>query len=339
MVKRGASGLSLLLAVNKPVGMSSHDVVNRIRRIYGERRVGHTGTLDPLASGVLVLCVGPATRLDAYLVGHGKRYRMDVVFGSATETDDREGAVIRSHAVPPELGDASFAQQTVAGLVGRGQQVPPIYSAIKVNGRKSYKAARSGDIIDLAPRPFEVYDASFIEVKDVVDVLGNPAVCWTMELSVSSGTYLRSIARDLGRDLGTCAYVGALERTISGSVPLDACAALEELEEMPRAALIDPLQALGVRWAFAGEASDRVRNGSPLPEGVLSLNEAVRGDVYDGTCCVSGVLPSSVPPHEGEVVGIVANNRLIALYEYDGSQHRYRTRCVFSVGVERGTGI
>ena len=105
MAKRGSSGLSLVLGIDKPVGMSSHDVVNRVRRLLGERRVGHTGTLDPLASGVLVVCVGPAARLDAYLTGHDKTYRVRVVFGTATSTDDAEGEAIKSAPVSSELYD------------------------------------------------------------------------------------------------------------------------------------------------------------------------------------------------------------------------------------------
>ena len=150
-MKRGESGLSLVVGVDKPSGMTSHDVVNRCRRIFGEKRVGHTGTLDPLASGVLPICIGPATRLGAYLTGHDKAYRATIAFGVGTDTDDCEGTVTRTGEAPVEAGDRSFAEQAVEQMLGPQKQMPPAYSAIKVNGKKSYEAAREGHIIELSP--------------------------------------------------------------------------------------------------------------------------------------------------------------------------------------------
>ena len=124
-VKRGLSGLSLVVGVNEPAGMSSHDVVNRCRSIFGERRVGHTGTLDPMATGVLPICVGPATRLGAYLTGHDKRYRVSIAFGAGTDTDDAAGTVVRTGEVPDRVLDPEFAAAFVASLVGRRKQMPP----------------------------------------------------------------------------------------------------------------------------------------------------------------------------------------------------------------------
>lgn len=339
MAKRGASGLSRVIALDKPVGMSSHDVVNACRRIFGERRVGHTGTLDPLASGVLVVCVGPATRLDAYLVGHGKRYRMTVRFGSATDTDDAEGSVIKTRPIPSELFDEAYARSVVAGLVGSGMQVPPIYSAIKVDGRKSYDAARKGSIINLEPRAFEVFDAQLHEVREGVDAHQQLALEWVVDMSVSKGTYMRSIARDLGRDLKTAAHVSSLQRLTSGVVPLDECVTLEQLEQDPSAGILDPVRVLGIRYAFAREAAALVEHGSAVPVDALALNEPLVTDMFAPCCCTTSVFPSSEPPADGEVVAVVAENRLKALYEYHESQHRYTARCVFSIGVERGTGL
>ena len=340
MAKRGASGLSRLVAVNKPVGMTSHDVVNRCRKIFNERRVGHTGTLDPLASGVLVVCVGPATRLDAYMEGHGKRYRMGVRFGIGTETDDAEGAVSKVLPVPARVFDEDFAREFVSSLVGKGMQVPPVYSAIKVNGRKSYEAARKGSVIDLEPREFEVYDAVIAEVREVVDGEGRRLAEWLVEMSVSKGTYMRSIARDMGRDLKTCAHVSSLERTIAGNVSLDECYTLKELQENPKGAQLDPLRVLGVRYAFVRDGvADAVANGAILQGDMLSLNEPIRVDMFAPCACTTSVFASPDPPRNGEVVGVVCANRLKALYEYRESEHRYRCRCVFSIGVERGTAL
>ena len=151
MAKRTSSGLSRVIGIDKPVGMSSHDVVNKVRRLYNERRVGHTGTLDPLASGVLTVCVGPATRLNHYLVDYDKTYRMAVELGSATATDDREGQVIARGQIKDEFFDPSFAVSKISSLVGTCNQIPPAYSAIKVQGQRAYAAARSGNVIDLEP--------------------------------------------------------------------------------------------------------------------------------------------------------------------------------------------
>lgn len=338
MAKRGTSGLSLLIGVEKPVGMTSHDVVNRCRRIFGERRVGHTGTLDPLASGVLCICVGPATRLDAYLTGHDKTYKMGVQFGTSTETDDSEGAVTKTCPVPEQLYDSVFAAATVQGLVGKGRQIPPVYSAIKVNGKKSYDAARKGTIIELEPRDFEVYDARLNSVLPGSSASDEPLV-WNTTMAVSKGTYMRSIARDLGRSLGTAAHVASLQRVVSGGITLEDCATLEQIEENPRCSILDPIRALGVRYAFGNEYADKVNNGSFLPEEALSLNCPLEGDMFSAECCTTSVFPSKLPPQDGEVVAVVVDRRLKALYEYCQSEHRYRSRCVFSIGVERGTGM
>lgn len=337
--KRGASGISRLVAVDKPVGMSSHDVVNACRRIFGERRVGHMGTLDPLASGVLAVCVGPATRLDAFMVGHGKRYRMGVRFGVATETDDAEGAPTKVLPIPSQVFEDEFARSYVEGLVGAGMQVPPIYSAIKVDGRKSYDAARKGTIINLEPRAFEVYNAELLEVNESTNEDGTPTVEWVVEMSVSKGTYMRSIARDMGRDLHTAAHVSSLRRTASGCIAIENCVTLEQLEEDPTCGTIDPLRALACRYSFVRELAQKVENGAQLPTEALSLNMPIRLDVYDPCCCTTSVFPSSEPPANGEIVAAVVDNRLKALYEYHESQHRYASRCVFSVGVERGTAL
>ena len=340
MAKRGSSGLSCIVPVNKPVGMSSHDVVNRCRRIFNERRVGHTGTLDPLASGVLLVCVGPATRLDAYMEGHGKRYRMGVLFGIGTETDDSEGAVTKTAAVSSHLFEEEFAKAHIASMVGKGMQVPPVYSAIKVNGRKSYDAARKGTVINLEPREFEIYDAELKEVREVIADDGRRLPEWVVEMSVSKGTYMRAIARDMGRDLDSAAHVSSLERVISGNVSLEECFSLEELEANPNSAQLDPLRVLGCRYAFVrDEVAAKVDNGAILPERALHLNEPIRVDAFAPCACTTSVFASASPPKDGEVVGVVSANRLKALYEYHESEHRYRCRCMFSIGVERGTAL
>ena len=223
-MKRGTTDLCLVLAVDKPSGMTSHDVVSRARRIFGEKRIGHTGTLDPLASGVLPLCVGPATRLDQFLTGHDKSYVVSVVFGAATDTDDCDGEVIRTGVVPDEVFDPFFASVFVGGLVGKSKQLPPVYSAIKVGGTKACDAARKGRVIDLAPRDIEVYSA---ELLGIGGADGAEPARWDIAFKVSKGTYIRALARDIGHSLGCPAHVGALRRTAAGAIGIADCVTLE----------------------------------------------------------------------------------------------------------------
>ena len=149
-MRRGQSEACLVVGVDKPEGMTSHDVVNACRRIFGERRVGHTGTLDPLATGALVVCVGPATRLDAYMVGHDKTYDVRISFGVATDTDDRTGEVLRTAEIPADVCDPDFAASVLLGFLGKQKQMPPAYSAIKKGGVKACDAARSLDGVSVA---------------------------------------------------------------------------------------------------------------------------------------------------------------------------------------------
>lgn len=333
--KRGTTDLSFMVAVDKPSGMTSHDVVNRVRRIFGERRVGHTGTLDPLASGVLPVCVGPATRLDPYLVGHDKSYVVSVIFGAATDTDDAEGVVIRTGEVPEEVFDPFFASTFVASLVGKSKQLPPVYSAIKVGGKKACDEARAGRVIDLKPRDIEVFSA---ELLGIWGADGMEPARWDVAFTVSAGTYIRSLARDMGNALGCPAHVGALRRTAVGSITLDECVSLETLADIGQRAAVDPLRALGCRFAYLDEAAAaRVHNGNPLPARALSLCERRAADAMSELCaCTAGVRESCEPPADDEIVALVYDNRILALYAYRASRNQFACRCVFPIGVIRG---
>ncbi len=337
--KRGTSGISRVIAIDKPVGKSSHDIVNAVRRIYDERRVGHTGTLDPLASGVLTICIGPAARLDAYLVDHDKTYIMDIVFGFSTSTDDAEGEILVSQKPDEQLFDTEFAQQCVADLVGKSIQVPPAYSAIKVNGVKACNAARKGENIVLKARPFEVYEAELLGLEVVSDARDNKLPVWRVLMHVSKGTYMRAIARDLGTKLGCPAHCGGLRRTQVGQLTIDDCIKLEELEAHPSSNIVDPLRLLGVRWAFANSLEDRIANGAFLSPQDIKLNKAIEEDIFDAICCTSSVYPSPDPLQDKEIIGICVRHELHALYEFQASSNRLKPRCVFSQGVERGTGL
>ena len=332
-MKRGESGLSLLVAVDKPVGMSSHDVVNRARRIFGERRVGHTGTLDPMASGVLPLCVGPATRLDQYLTGHDKSYRVDITFGFETTTDDAQGEPTTVGEPSAALFDEAQARAFVVTTIGTHEQVPPQYSAIKVNGKKAYEVARKGGQTALTPRTIEIYDADLCECR--VDAKTGLPV-WSVDFSVSKGTYIRSLARDIGRALGCPAHVSALRRLNVGAITLEECVSLETLEQQGTAAALDPVAALGFRYAFCDEAEKPLLAGAKLPTNAIALNEPpVLGEALGLSTCTSSVIPSVEAPRDGELASMVLGNRLKALYSYSASSDAWKPACVFSIPIAR----
>ena len=225
-MRRGTSGINCLLAIDKPLGLTSHDVVSRVRRVLGERRVGHAGTLDPAASGVLVVGVGQATRLLGMLTLDDKRYEARIAFGTQTSTDDVEGEVVLTRPVPERLAEPGVAAAVVASLVGSCDQVPPAYSAISVDGRRAYDRARAGEEVELPVRHVTIHEAALTGVET-----GDELV-WLCSFHVSKGTYVRSIARDLGQSMGTAAHLAGLRRTASGPVGIDACLSLEELEAL-----------------------------------------------------------------------------------------------------------
>jgi tRNA pseudouridine55 synthase len=207
-----------LLIVDKPVGPTSHQVVNVVRRGTGIRKVGHAGTLDPRASGVLVLCLGSATRLSEYLSTTSKRYQAVIRFGSATETYDTEGDVLH------ETGSAPSRKEIEAVLpefMGEISQVPPPYSAVKVNGTKAYELAREGKEVELDPRKVIIYDLQFSSYKP-------PDLA--LEIECSAGTYIRSLAYDLGERLSTGAHLAALRRVKAGPFTIEDAIPFPKLE-------------------------------------------------------------------------------------------------------------
>jgi tRNA pseudouridine55 synthase len=209
-----------LLLVDKPGGLSSHDVVLQVRRHAGVRKVGHTGTLDPMATGLLVLCLGAATRLSEYLSRKQKRYQARIRFGTATDTHDGEGEVIKEHQPVPSLDQVRPA---LAGFIGEQAQVPPAHSAVRVQGRRAYKLARSGQAVELAPRPITIYQ---------LDLVAYHPPDLDLDILCTSGTYIRSLARDLGAELGTAAYLSALRRSQVGPFNVEAAISLDEVVAM-----------------------------------------------------------------------------------------------------------
>jgi len=216
-----------LVVVDKAAGWTSHDVVARVRRLAGTRKVGHAGTLDPMATGVLVCGVNRATRLLTYLVGADKTYTATIRLGAATVTDDAEGEVT-SRSDASRLSEADVAGG-VARLTGDIQQVPSAVSAIKVDGRRSYARVRSGEDVKLPSRPVTVRRFEVLALRPGSDD-GSPVLDVDVEVECTSGTYIRALARDLGASLGVGGHLTALRRTAVGPFLIGAARTLEELE-------------------------------------------------------------------------------------------------------------
>lgn len=244
-----------LLLVDKPAGVSSHDVVSVARRVLGEKRIGHAGTLDPFATGLLVLLVGRATRLLQHLPHEPKRYDAIVRFGSETDTEDFGGAVTRE-APLPDAGALDAARQS---LIGDIEQVPPAYSAKRVDGTRAYKLARKGETPELKPSRVHVDDIALSEFE--VSAGGGVARC-RMRVACGGGTYVRSLARDLARAAGSAAHLEALRRTDSGPFSVREAVTLEALKS-GAPVLGTPLDALPgyPRQALAPDDVMRVTRG------------------------------------------------------------------------------
>jgi tRNA pseudouridine55 synthase len=288
--RRGATALRGVLAVDKPAGMTSHDVVSRVRRATGEGRVGHAGTLDPAATGLLVVLIGPYTRLEPYLTCADKSYEARIAWGAETDTDDAEGTVVRACDTPADLFDEQTASGALAGLMGRQLQTPPAFSALKVAGRVAHRAARAGAPLELQPREIEVFEARLIST-DATDGT------WDVFFRVSKGTYVRALARDLGRTLGTAAHLAGLRRTASGALSLADAHTLEDVEAATAAGrladlLTDPLGALGLPTLEAGAGATRT-----------------------GAALARGEAPSVL---EGAFVAVTEDGRLAAIYAAAG---------------------
>lgn len=290
-----------LVIVDKPAGWTSHDVVARTRRLAGTRKVGHAGTLDPMATGVLVLGVNRATRLLTYLVGADKGYDATIRLGQSTVTDDAEGEVIA--AAPAGHLDDEAIEAGMRALTGDIDQVPSSVSAVKVDGRRSYARVRAGESVQLAARPVTVRSFDVIAVRrevepdlDLVDdsVIDGSVIDIDVRVECTSGTYVRALARDLGAALGSGGHLTALRRTRVGPYGLDVAHTLDQLEssfellgvaQAARAAFAvreltdDESVALshGRRLPAVGLGPDPV--GAYAPDGTLVALLEERGDV------------------------------------------------------------
>lgn len=293
-IKNAISGV---LVVDKPVGLTSHDVVQVIRKGTNIRRAGHTGTLDPRASGVLVVLLGPAVRLSEYVSASDKRYQAVIRLGASTDTYDAEGTIVSTS--PVTVSEEQF-ETALQSFVGEISQVPPPYSAVKVKGRKAYEMARAGEEVNLAPRIINVYNLELLEWASPEAVI---------DVYCSSGTYVRSLAHDLGEMLGCGAHLVGLRRTKSGRFTLRDAIPLRKLREAFEAGnwyqyLIPAAEAL-TEWPaveLTHEQMEVVRHGHRIPA------EAGLGMMARG---------------------ISEQGELIALLEFDGETNEWQPKKVF----------
>lgn len=212
-----------IIVINKPKGCTSHDIVYKVKKIFNEK-VGHTGTLDPNATGVLPLLIGKGTRLSKYLINHDKTYEVVLKLGQKTDTADSEGNIIEKKAINKELLNTKTVTEILFGFQGKQEQIPPIYSAIKVNGKKLYEYARKGEQVELKPRVIEIYSIELMAIDKEKNEISFKVAC-------SKGTYIRSLCEDIAKKFNTVGYMKELKRTKVGEFDIKQSITIEQLQQ------------------------------------------------------------------------------------------------------------
>jgi tRNA pseudouridine55 synthase len=295
----GATRKDGLVIVDKPGGMTSHDVVARIRRLAGTRRVGHAGTLDPMATGVLVVGVEKATRLLGYLTLTRKQYDATIRLGQSSSTDDAEGEIT---AGAPAAGlTRERLAAAVQGLTGEIQQVPPAVSAIKVDGQRAYRLARQGAAPELKPRPVTVYEFTITGIRPVGDNLLDVDAT----VRCSSGTYIRALARDLGQQLGTGGHLTRLRRTRVGGYGLDIAKTLDQLaERFEVVPLAEAAAAAFPRRDLSADEARRLAHGARLAA-TAPANEPTQATGTTAAYAPDGTLVALLTDQDGQARPLV----------------------------------
>jgi len=292
--------VSGVLIVDKPIGMTSHDVVQFIRRGTRINRAGHTGTLDPRASGVLVVLVGPAVRLSEFVSASDKRYQAVIKFGMTTSTFDTEGEITSRRPV-----DISYEEleEALSGFVGEFEQTPPIYSALKVKGKKAYELAREVKDVELEPRTITVHSLELLDWDPPEAVI---------DIQCSSGTYVRSLASDLGEKLGSGATLIGLRRTKNGRFTLREAISLRRLEESFQD---------GDWYKYLIPAAEALDDWHTVVVDVESIDKITHGHRIPGDTGLEHGLMARAVSEDGE---------LVALIEFDAETAEWQPRKVFS---------
>ena len=211
-----------ILIVNKPSNYTSHDIVYKVKKITG-MKVGHTGTLDPMATGVLPLLIGKGTLCSKYLINHDKIYNVKLQLGTKTDTADSEGNIIEQKEIKEEMLSQNIVEKALNDFIGKQKQIPPIYSAIKVNGKKLYEYARKGEKVEIKPREIEIYDIKLLKINEENKQIEFCVKC-------SKGTYIRSLCEDISAKLDTVGYMIGLDRIQVGEFSIKQAISIEELE-------------------------------------------------------------------------------------------------------------
>ncbi|MFJ8436909.1 tRNA pseudouridine(55) synthase TruB [Kitasatospora sp. NPDC094019] len=289
-MKRKGTAPDGLVIVDKPEGITSHGVVAKLRWLAGTRKVGHAGTLDPMATGVLVIGVERATRLLGHLMLTAKTYEATVRLGQTTVTDDREGEVTSSTPADGVTGEAVAAG--VAALTGEIMQVPSKVSAIKIDGKRSYARVREGEDFELAARPTTVHSFTVHERREAVAEDGTPVVDLDVTVECSSGTYIRALARDLGAGLGVGGHLTALRRTRVGPYGVESARTLEQLEESVTGDAATGLEVLPIaaaaaaafpRWDLDADQAKQLSHGARLKAPGMGVDGPIAVFGPDGT--------------------------------------------------------
>ena len=212
-----------IIVINKEKGCTSHDVVYKVKKLFG-KKVGHTGTLDPNATGVLPILIGKGTELSQFLINHDKKYVATIQLGVKTDTGDCEGNVVEEKEVVVDNLKEDFVKNVLSGLIGKQKQIPPIYSAIKVKGKKLYEYARSGKKVDIPEREIEIYDIKLIDIDENERTIKYEIYC-------SKGTYIRTMCEKIAEKLGTVGYMKELQRTMVGDFRIENSVTFEELKD------------------------------------------------------------------------------------------------------------
>jgi tRNA pseudouridine55 synthase len=292
-----------VLVVDKPSGMTSAKVVSLVKRGLGIKKIGHTGTLDPMATGVLPLCVGEGTKVAGYLLSADKHYDGEFVLGVETDTLDREGKVVAEDADGAKAVTRDQVLSAMKALTGAIEQVPPMYSAIRQNGRRLHSLARAGEVVEREARPVTIHR---FELLSFADGHGSFSV------EASKGTYVRTLVDDMGRALGCGAHLSELRRTRAGRFALSEALPLETLLEMKTMPVLDPAEAI-----------------SHLPS--FELPSELVCDVADGKRIAWQLVSSEEPPTEPFALLTPGGKALLAIAEVDEEKLRYRR--VFNYGL------
>ena len=294
-----------IISIHKEKGYTSHDVVAKLRRIVGQKKIGHTGTLDPDATGVLPVCFGKATKLCDMLTDKNKTYETVLLLGQVTDTQDVSGQVLESHDF--ESITEEQVRNTVASFVGDILQVPPMYSALKVNGKKLYELAREGIEVERKARPVTILD---IEIKEI----SLPRV--TMKVSCSKGTYIRTLCHDIGQALGCGACMEELVRTKVSRFELQESVTLAQVEEYQNAGRIQELLTPIDAMFSAYEA--------------VSLKEEFLPLVYNGNVFMPKHLEQPIALEDGKKVRVYnEKNQFLAIYKYVKENHLFKIEKMF----------